>query len=310
MFRRKVSLRTELRKVFGSPAALKSRRASRWRAAHPEAGVRAFLQLAATGDQACDARPIFIFSAGWRSGSTLLQRLVCSSDKVLLWGEPYDQVRVVQMMAQSLAPFCADWPPPAYYNELTDLGDVSQRWIANLYPKPEAVLKGYRCLLEESFAKPAETSGAERWGLKEVRFGLAEAILLKGLFPSARFLFIQRDLVDAYLSYRSFSVRQDWYANWPHGQAATVYGFARHWRRLSEEFPEAVSETGGMLIDYDRLVTGALPVQDIADYLDISINPEVLEQRVGQGARRAAAQLSPLERMQLWLGQNPRLKKR
>ena len=31
--------------------------------------------------------PIFIFTTGWRTGSTLLQRLITSSGETLIWGE-------------------------------------------------------------------------------------------------------------------------------------------------------------------------------------------------------------------------------
>ena len=48
--------------------------------------------------------PIFLFSAGWRSGSTLLQRLVMSDKQVLIWGEPYDECGPVQAMAQTMKP--------------------------------------------------------------------------------------------------------------------------------------------------------------------------------------------------------------
>ena len=33
--------------------------------------------------------PVFLFSAGWRSGSTLLQRLITHGGEVMMWGEPF-----------------------------------------------------------------------------------------------------------------------------------------------------------------------------------------------------------------------------
>src|SRR5262245_32576620 len=35
------------------------------------------------------AAPIFLLSSGWRSGSTLVQRLINSDSSVLMWGEPF-----------------------------------------------------------------------------------------------------------------------------------------------------------------------------------------------------------------------------
>ena len=49
-------------------------------------------------DPADDA-PIFLLSAGWRSGSTMLQRLLMSDPGVLIWGEPYDECGLVQALA-------------------------------------------------------------------------------------------------------------------------------------------------------------------------------------------------------------------
>ena len=41
-----------------------------------------------------DISPVFILSAGWGAGSTLLQRLIMSSGEVLVWGEPFDQAAI------------------------------------------------------------------------------------------------------------------------------------------------------------------------------------------------------------------------
>lgn len=290
-----------LRRLVGSAEAYRSRRESRDQALHPQKGIGHFLDLAGKDGAPPAEAPIFIFSAGWRSGSTLLQRLVCSAERVLIWGEPYDRSCPVRHLAESLAPFSASWPQPSYYRQ-PDPGDVSQRWIANLYPPPAAILAGYRALMMESFARPARALGATRWGLKEVRFGLPEAVLLKGLFPDARFLFIRRPLADAYLSYRSFSQRTDWYAAWPGGMAATAYSFARHWARMTAEFDAAAGHTGGLMIDYDALVSGAFDLSRLEQHAGITIDRDVLKTRVGQGGGRARATLTPVERLQLAAG--------
>ena len=33
---------------------------------------------------------IFVFAAGWRTGSTLLQRIISSTDEVFMWGELHE----------------------------------------------------------------------------------------------------------------------------------------------------------------------------------------------------------------------------
>src|SRR5258708_2685540 len=39
-----------------------------------------------------DECPIFLLATGWRSGSTLLQRIVSTDPNVLLWGEPLGEM--------------------------------------------------------------------------------------------------------------------------------------------------------------------------------------------------------------------------
>ncbi|MDO9635465.1 MAG: hypothetical protein Q7I95_00765, partial [Thiobacillus sp.] len=74
--------------------------------------------------------PIFLLSAGWRSGSTLLQRLVMSDKRVLIWGEPYDECGPIQAMAGTLKAFRPDWPPAEYYYDGTPPGQLTGSWVA------------------------------------------------------------------------------------------------------------------------------------------------------------------------------------
>ena len=75
-----------------------------------ESGLAA-LQSVCPAPESDTAAPIFLLSAGWRSGSTLLQRLIMSDKNVLIWGEPYDECGQIQAMADTLKAFRPDWPP-------------------------------------------------------------------------------------------------------------------------------------------------------------------------------------------------------
>ena len=57
-----------------------------------------------------DEQPIFVLSAGWRSGSTLVQRLLMSDHNTLVWGEVYDRSNIVQNLTKSILPFSESWP--------------------------------------------------------------------------------------------------------------------------------------------------------------------------------------------------------
>jgi hypothetical protein len=42
--------------------------------------------------------PIFLLSTGWRSGSTLLQRILVTDPSVLLWGEPLGEMALISQI--------------------------------------------------------------------------------------------------------------------------------------------------------------------------------------------------------------------
>ena len=46
--------------------------------------------------------PIFLLAAGWRSGSTLLQRILVTDPSVLLWGEPFGEMALASGLATLL----------------------------------------------------------------------------------------------------------------------------------------------------------------------------------------------------------------
>ena len=73
------------------------------------AGIEQLHSVSPVTDSNDNEEPIFLLSAGWRSGSTLLQRLIMSDPRVLIWGEPYDECGMVQAMAGTMTAFRAGW---------------------------------------------------------------------------------------------------------------------------------------------------------------------------------------------------------
>lgn len=250
--------------------------------------------------------PIFIFSAGWRSGSTLLQRLICSSNDVFMWGELYDKSNIIQKMASSIEPFSASWPPKGYYKN-DDEGNLSEKWIANLYPKPEQLVNSFYSFFNTLFVASISKKKPElRWGMKEVRFGFKEALFLKFLYPNCKVLFLERDLLGAYESYINFSKYKDWYSRWPFNKAFTPYAFAKHRANLIRDFQKCIPLTNGLAVKYETLTEDSETLDKIENYLGIKINRDAIKKKVGSGAERkfnARAQtVSYLERILLKLG--------
>lgn len=244
-----------------------------------------------------DEAPIFLMSAGWRSGSTLLQRLIMSDSRVLIWGEPYDECGMIQALAESMKAFRADWPPAEYYYDGTPPADLTGNWIANLFPSLEDLRKGHRAFFDAMFSGPAKRGGAARWGIKEVRLGSEHAFYLRWLYPKAKFLFLYRNPLDAYRSYSQYG--RSWYDTFPDKPVFTPTAFGTHWRQLMEGFLRDAKKLDALVIRYEDLVAGRASMDELESYLDITIDRTVLKAKVGSSERGGEkAQVNALEK---WL---------
>lgn len=295
-----MQIRSAARAFWGTRLARADLRQSKAQLENPVLGIKRL--FAAHSPHNDDEKPIFILSAGWRSGSTLLQRLISSGQNVLIWGEPYDRANIVQSLMRTAAPFSRTWPPDGLIEATENLEALTSSWTANLYPSEAEIFAAHREFFMRLFAVPARELGAQHWGLKEVRFGYAEAIYLHALFPEARFLFIRRPLEDAYRSYRDFSGSMAWYAHWPDVPAFTPYGFAKHWGRMTQEIADAAQETGGFLIEYEDLARGEINWRALSDYCGFAIDSRVLQRRIGGRNNAAKKTISGFERLGLNLG--------
>src|SRR3954451_10754437 len=71
----------------------------------PSASVGAACRRLSTGlpGPADQDSPIFVLGSGWRTGSTLVQRMINATPGTLIWGEPYSEGALVQRLAESIA---------------------------------------------------------------------------------------------------------------------------------------------------------------------------------------------------------------
>jgi hypothetical protein len=266
----------------------------------PAAGIARFQQVCDTdpgqmptpmGDG--DARPILLLAAGWRSGSTLLQRLVLSSGGVMVWGEPYDRCCLVQRLAGSFRPFGDHWPPASFFldsHQETTPGALANSWVASLYPDPDSLLSAHRNFLLDLFASPARRLGYERWGLKEVRFGQVELRYLRLLFPDAPIVLLVRDPRACWASNRRFD--EVFYASWPSRPTIRPAAFAHLWSRLASDFLDFHHQDHrSLLVRYEDLLAKPSTLDDLERLLGITLDREVLAtvQRGGGTARHPAS---------------------
>jgi hypothetical protein len=230
------------------------------------------------------ADPVFVLSAGWRCGSTLLQRLITSDGQTLVWGEPFGDHVPVHRLAQMLEPFATqDLHSPHSIEH--QAGDLSRQWIANLNPGLAALRRAHLAWFEELFGSPAKSRGFRRWGCKWVRLGAEHAHYLRWLYPRCRILFLVRHPLDAWRSYRAQG--GNWYLARPHARLEGAAAFLRHWARLSDSFLTEREGLGALLVRYEDLVDGS-GTKAVAEALGSRIDEDVLAARVGASERRAA----------------------
>lgn len=235
--------------------------------------------------------PVFILAAGWGSGSTLLQRLILSSGEVAVWGEPFDIAVPIQRLSLGIAAVREDWPEEPNFVTATSLQQYSATWSGGIMPQFDRYRAAHRAFFKTWLGSLSDRRGPSRWGLKEVRLTIHHARYLKWLFPSARFLFIYRDLFPCYLSAK----RGGWYSVWPYHKVKPPAAFAHHWRWLLEGFIEGYRELDGLLIKYEDLVSGQVPLDDIARHARVRrIDAEVMKMKIG--SRGAGRELSRSER--------------
>lgn len=144
-------------------------------------------------------KPVFIFAAGWRTGSTLLQRIVNASQEVFIWGEPRFLNQAQQLHARMTAISRQQDPEPG---DLSGIG--SGAWIPTVFPGEERVRDAFTRFFQGLYAPDAAAAGYARWGFKEVRPGAIKFVLmLREIFPGGRFVFLVRHPLQAYHSLRN-----------------------------------------------------------------------------------------------------------
>lgn len=219
--------------------------------------------------------PIILLSPG-RSGSTLLQRYLNISKDIIIWGEHGGFIRGLAK---------------TYYNFIQD--NNSQKLLKKGSENTKAILKSdltinqsiewtnnfsnndfideFRNFIINLLSKGVNPN--QRWGFKEIRYGITEMEFLRLLFPQAQFIFIVRNPLDT-ISSMIFSWDHN---NWIHNKRNNINKkiLVKYCKRLFGSYESILNFINQennyfLLIDYEFLnINPFVAVNNIFNFINV-----------------------------------------
>lgn len=220
-------------------------------------------------------QPVFVVAPCARNGVTLLQRLLNSSRKIIVYGENLYFMHQMPELVQSIDQAYKTYGSALEASRQRFLNQTTDYWSSDLWPDCEK----FMLLIYDAFYNAAmlyEQSsrqyGFSRWGIKNPLLNLNMMNNLSVLMPGAKFIFIYRNLFDVV---RSAKAR---------GFVKTPQDFqnlAQQWQQNTAGALN-IKHNNLLQIKYETLVENpAAGIRQIEGFTDIQgIDPSVMERKI------------------------------
>lgn len=219
--------------------------------------------------------PIILLSPG-RSGSTLLQRYLNISKDIIIWGEHGGFIRglaktyynfIQDNNSQKLLKKGSENTRAILKSDLTI--NQSIEWTNNFFNND--FLDEFRNFIINLLSKGVNPN--QRWGFKEIRYGITEMEFLSLLFPQAQFIFIVRNPLDT-ISSMIFSWDHN---NWIHNKRNNINKkiLVKYCKRLFGSYESILNFINQennyfLLIDYEFLnINPFVAVNNIFNFINV-----------------------------------------
>jgi hypothetical protein len=231
-----------------------------------------------------DRPPVLVVGPTTRCGTSLLQRLLNSTGKIVVYGENFaflqtfpDLIRNYQREGEAKRKVIA----MARDLLVRDKADFE---ASSLFPDYDAYLRslvGAFRLLLRTYRDDAAALGFERWGIKHQIRGQTSFAILPRLLPDARYVMIYRDLIPVA---RSAKARWPGDFRGPHDWRR----FARHWADNIRTMQRLTGDAF-LLFKYEEFVADPeLHIQRLERFIEIEgVDRSVMSRRINDQPRFA-----------------------
>lgn len=227
----------------------------------------------------CKHSPIIILASSPRSGSTLIQRLLCSSENAIIYGDLIGQE--VEFFISYISARTQMYQYQSSLIEPLRTGVISGRkdqFIASMTPKISELSKALRQSATQwldACQADAEDAGCSLWGWKHAGANPMVIQALPEWFPNARFITLDRPLIDSVRSAKAAQMIDS---------SQDIQQFCQQWQQTKNALNHLsqVNSDSVLALEYEEVLSNqAYTIQLIEAHTGaVDIDPQVLESRL------------------------------
>jgi len=221
--------------------------------------------------------PICISAPVRRSGTTLLQRLLCSSTNALVYGESCanDLQLFSNFMANKQYLFLASKNSRNQQLERVLEGDVNS-WIPDLMPEIDGYVEAFKnstYTLFNYYATYAQQQGRPIWGMKMPEWNPVNLAFVQKVIPGTKIIYLHRNLEDCVRSAKKIDMVSG---------LDEIRQFSTTWKQYSDYTQQHLNGPNVLHLSYERLIE--YPEQNLKTIQEFSgiqhINEQIMKVKV------------------------------